>query len=68
MQIQAKVQTRAQVSVCCAGLTAEQLATAHLGFVPDVGAFIGDALARAGSGARLCVLPEGPQTIPYLRT
>jgi hypothetical protein len=24
------------------------------------------ALAAAGPGARLCVLPEGPQTIPYL--
>ena len=23
-------------------------------------------LARYGSGARICVLPEGPQTIPYV--
>jgi hypothetical protein len=26
------------------------------------------ALAAAGPGARLCVLPEGPQTIPYVET
>ncbi|GAA2100649.1 nickel-dependent lactate racemase [Microlunatus panaciterrae] len=67
VQIQAKVQTRARVSVHCAGLTGEQLATAHLGAVDDVGAFVLAALAAAGPGARCCVLPEGPQTIPYLR-
>jgi lactate racemase len=25
-----------------------------------------DALHAAGPGATLCVLPQGPQTIPYL--
>jgi hypothetical protein len=27
---------------------------------------VADALAAAGPDARLCVLPEGPQTIPYV--
>ncbi|MBA3947523.1 MAG: hypothetical protein H0X37_23580, partial [Herpetosiphonaceae bacterium] len=26
-----------------------------------------EVLERAGPGARLAVLPEGPQTVPYLR-
>jgi len=31
-----------------------------------VGAAVGSALAAAGPQATLCVLPQGPQTIPYL--
>ena len=27
---------------------------------------LADLTAKYGAGARLCVLPEGPQTIPYL--
>ena len=34
----------------------------------DITATVADALAAAGPGARLCVLPEGPQTIPYVET
>jgi nickel-dependent lactate racemase len=66
VQIQAAVQTKAEVSVCCAGLSAEQLRLAHLGSVSDVAGYVTAALASAGTGARCCVLPEGPQTIPYL--
>ena len=32
----------------------------------DISATVAEALAAAGRGARACVLPEGPQTIPYL--
>jgi len=34
--------------------------------IDDVGAAVRDALASAGPRATLCVLPQGPQTIPYL--
>jgi hypothetical protein len=27
-----------------------------------------DALSQAGAASTLCVLPQGPQTIPYLAT
>jgi len=67
VQIQAKVQSLAEVSVCCTGLTAAQLRLAHLGAASDVGEFVRTALADAGPGARCCVLPDGPQTIPYVR-
>jgi hypothetical protein len=32
----------------------------------DVAATVEEALAAAGPDARVCVLPEGPQTIPYV--
>lgn len=68
VQIQAKVQSLASVTVHCAGLTDAELATAHLGATADVAAFVREALDRAGPDARCCVLPEGPQTIPYIRS
>ena len=70
VQVQAKVQVLAGVSVATGGLTAAELAQAHLGHVaPDaaaIAAWAAAALARAGRGARMCVLPEGPQTVPYV--
>ncbi|MGP4113685.1 nickel-dependent lactate racemase [Streptomyces sp. 4N509B] len=66
-QIQARVQRDARVLVHTSRLGAEELAAAHLGHAEDVSAAVADALAAAGTGARVCVLPEGPQTIPYLR-
>jgi lactate racemase len=66
VQILARLLATWKISVRCEGLDSHQLAQAHLGSVTDVGAFVQDALAEAGPGARCCVLPEGPQTIPYL--
>ena len=66
VQIQAQLQARARVGVHCAGLSTAELAVAHLDAVTDIAAAVGAALAEAGPGARCCVLPEGPQTIPYL--
>ena len=34
--------------------------------IDDVAATTREQLDRAGPGARVCVLPEGPQTIPCL--
>ena len=42
------------------------LATAHLEQTADIGRTVMDSLTAAGPDARVCVLPEGPQTIPYL--
>jgi lactate racemase len=66
VQVQAKIQARAKVVVRSGYLSAEQLAAAHLGHTDDVAAAVRDALGTAGTGAGLCVLPEGPQTIPYV--
>jgi hypothetical protein len=47
-------------------LSKGDLASAHLGYTDDVAGTVGDALAAAGPDSRVCVLPEGPQTIPYV--
>ena len=47
-------------------LSDADLAAAHLDsprVTPDIAA----AMAADGPGGRRCVLPEGPQTIPYVR-
>jgi len=66
VQVQAQIQMKAQVLVKTDGLCADEVRAAH--FVPtaDVEAAVREALRRAGAGATLCVLPQGPQTIPYL--
>ena len=66
VQIQAQVQTKARVLVKAGGLDDAQIRAAHFEPIDDVGAAVRDALASAGPGATLCVLPQGPQTIPYL--
>ncbi len=66
MQIQAKVQAHATVYIHSAYLSDADLRSVHLLASPDIAATVDDALARAGPQAWVCVLPEGPQTIPYL--
>jgi hypothetical protein len=34
--------------------------------IADVSAAVVEALAAAGPHSTLCVLPQGPQTIPYV--
>jgi nickel-dependent lactate racemase len=66
VQIQAQVQIKAAVLVKTEGLTPDAIRAAHFQPIDDVGATVADALRRAGPAATLCVLPHGPQTIPYL--
>ncbi|AWS43435.1 nickel-dependent lactate racemase [Streptosporangium sp. 'caverna'] len=66
VQIQARIQAGARVVVHTSYLSDADLAEAHLERTDDIAATVTEALAAAGPGARVCVLPEGPQTIPYL--
>ena len=66
VQLQAKIQAKARVRMKTGYLSPEQLASAHFDAVDDVGEAVRDALATAGPNGSVCVLPEGPQTIPYL--
>ncbi|MEV0757693.1 nickel-dependent lactate racemase [Streptosporangium sp. NPDC050280] len=66
VQIQARIQAGARVVMHTSYLGDADLATAHLEQTDDIAATVNEALAAAGPGARVCVLPEGPQTIPYL--
>ena len=66
VQIQAQVQSKARVLVKTAGLSDREIRAAHFEPIDDVAAAVTRALAAAGPEATLCVLPQGPQTIPYL--
>ena len=66
VQVQAQIQRRAAVFLKSGGLSPDAVRAAHLTPIDDVGSTTRQQLDRFGSAARLCVLPEGPQTIPYL--
>jgi lactate racemase len=66
-QIQAQVQLKAKVYLKSEGLSPDRIRRAHLEPVDDVGDLVQVLLDEAGRDARVCVLPEGPQTIPYVR-
>jgi lactate racemase len=68
VQIQAQIQSANRVVMHTSYLTDSDLADAHLEQTADITATVTAALAAAGPAARLCVLPEGPQTIPYVET
>ena len=65
-QIQAQIQLKADVYVRTSHLTDAQLRRALLRPCPDIVGLVAELRARVGPDARICVLPEGPQTIPYL--
>ena len=66
VQVQAQIQQRAAVFLKADGLSPDAVRAAHLTPIDDVGETTRRQLDRCGPAARLCVLPEGPQTIPYL--
>jgi nickel-dependent lactate racemase len=66
VQVQAKLQTRARVILHTSYLSDADLAAAHLEQTADISATVAELLTAAGPDARVCVLPEGPQTIPYV--
>ena len=66
VQIQAQIQLKASVMVKTEFLSDDQIREAHLEPVDDVERAMRHGLDAAGPNARLCVIPEGPQTIPYL--
>jgi lactate racemase len=66
VQIQAQIQMKAKVQVKASGLDPDAIRAAHFQPIDDVTAAVCDAMRAAGPTATLCVLPQGPQTIPYL--
>ena len=66
IQIQAKIASFARVGLHTSGLTDDEVRAAHLRPVPDLSEAVERELARLGEDAWVCVLPEGPQTIPYV--
>jgi nickel-dependent lactate racemase len=65
-QIQARIQLKADVYVYSGGLTAQQIKDALLIPSADIAATVEMLRQKYGRDARIGILPEGPQTIPYL--
>jgi nickel-dependent lactate racemase len=66
VQVQAQIQTKADVLVKTDGLRPEEVRAAHFTPIDDIEHSVRQRLLRAGPASTLCVLPQGPQTIPYL--
>ncbi len=64
-QSQALVQRKAQVYLY-SGLDAETVRNAMLTPTDDIEATLAELLDRYGPQSRVAVLPEGPQTVPYV--
>jgi nickel-dependent lactate racemase len=64
--IQALIQQKADVYVRSDGLSEEEIRAALLLPCRRVEDTVGELLGKYGRDASICVLPEGPQTIPYI--
>ena len=65
-QIQAQIQLKADVYVRSDNLTDQQIEAALLKPSHSIEATVSELLKKYGPEATICVLPEGPQTIPYV--
>ena len=65
-QIQALICQRAEVYLYSRNLTDDQIEGALLRPCHNIEATVEELLGRYGAGASICILPEGPQTIPYI--
>jgi len=66
VQLQAEIQTRADVYLYSHRLPKDDIRTTMLKPCDRIEDTLADLLRKYGPGAKICVLPEGPQTIPYV--
>jgi nickel-dependent lactate racemase len=67
VQIQAQIQMKASVFVYSDGLADEQIEWALFTPCRSIESTLAQLVEKYSPGARICVIPEGPQVIPYLR-
>jgi nickel-dependent lactate racemase len=66
VQVQAQIQKKARVHLYADGLSDDDIRSAQLYPTRNVEETVRALLRERGEQARICVLPEGPQTIPYV--
>jgi nickel-dependent lactate racemase len=66
-QIQALIQLRADVYLHTHNLSEVQIRECLLNPCEDIRETVDRLITKYGSDTKICVLPEGPQTIPYVR-
>ncbi len=67
IQVQAQIQKKARVHLYADGLSDTEIRAAQIFPIRDVEGTVRELLRERGEHARICVLPEGPQTIPYIQ-
>lgn len=67
VQLQAGLQSKADVYLYSECLTDEEIESAMLKPCRNIENKVAELLERYGKGASICILPEGPQTIPYIQ-
>ncbi len=67
VQIQAKIQTLADVYLKSGGLSDEQILKAHITPIDNISDTVFQLLEKIGPEATICVLPEGPKIVPFVR-
>ncbi len=66
VQLQAEIQMRADVYLYSHRLSQDEIRTTMLKPCERIEDTLANLLQRYGPDAKICVLPEGPQTIPYI--
>ena len=66
VQILALIRRKADVYFYSGNLTDDQISGAHLKPCRSIESTVEKLVAEIGPGASVCILPEGPQTIPYV--
>ena len=67
VQIQAQIQENTKIFLKNSYIQDSDVRKAHLEPISDINEAIDFSLNHYGSSSTLCVLPEGPQVIPYLK-
>jgi nickel-dependent lactate racemase len=65
-QIQAQIQQKADVYIYSENLSDDQIKNALLIPCRNIEKLVKDLVGKYGPDTRICVLPEGPQTVPYI--
>lgn len=68
VQLQSQILLKSEILLKSDYLSDEAIRAAHLQPARNLNRAILEALEKHGPSSRLCVIPEGPQTIPYLST
>ena len=66
VQLQAQILLRAEVYLHSSYLGPDQIRAAHLKPAENLQETIDECIGKRGDSARVCVLPQGPMTIPYV--
>ena len=66
VQIQAQIQEKAQILLKNSYIKDSEVMKSHIVPISDINVAINESLDKHGPNSSLCILPQGPQVIPYL--